>query len=138
MQNTHSPTHANLDRLSIDAQRIVDTLDPDVISDISRRAVIGEIVNFVTGLSVTYSESELAGPADSDIEYTDSGVLIQRDAVQLWSRDGLSASMIEPDVVFPLAEASPSVNHDHYEVITVNGSFIYETVDITVGDGDGQ
>jgi hypothetical protein len=136
MQNTDSIVRVNPDRISIDTDQLVDALDPDTISDLSRPAAVAEIVHALTDHPVTYAEAELVGPADMDIRFSDSGVLVEHAAIQLLRRESLSVSGIAPDAVLPLADATPPVEHGRADVIAVDASLIYETVDLNLNVGE--
>jgi hypothetical protein len=71
-----------------------------------------------------------------DIRFSDSGVLVEHAAIQLWGRESLSASGIDPDAVLPLADATPPVEHGRADVIAVDASLIYETVDLNLNVGE--
>lgn len=130
MQNTDSALRVHPDRISLDTPHLVKALDHNELIDLPRPAAVAEIIHTITDHPVTYSEVELTGPADQDIRFTDNEVLVQRGAIQLLSHESLDDNRDEIDAVIPLNDATPLVNHDRADVIAIDASLIYTTVEL--------
>jgi hypothetical protein len=130
MQDTNPTLRVHPDRISLDTTHLVRALDRDEIIDLSRPAAVAEIIYTITDHPVTYSEAELAGPADQDIRFTDNEVLVKRGAIQLLSHESLADNRDEIDAVIPLNDATHLVDHDQADVIAIDASLIYKTVEL--------